>query len=95
MEAILEPNDLSVAELIDYLEKLEQVDKLKKSVNANREGKPYDTVNLLSANCTCHRNKHPFVFLETTSACRSKHPLSSIETSSTFGVSYLWVDPIR
>jgi hypothetical protein len=42
MEANLEPNNLSVADLIDYLEKLEQVDKLKKSVNANKEGKPHE-----------------------------------------------------
>jgi hypothetical protein len=43
MESNLEPNDLSLAELIDYLKKLEQVDKMKKSVDANKEeGKPYE-----------------------------------------------------
>jgi hypothetical protein len=42
MESNSEPNDLSLAELIDYLEKLEQVDKLKKSVNADKEGKPHE-----------------------------------------------------
>jgi hypothetical protein len=44
MEANKEPNNLSVADLIDYLEKLEQVDKLKKSVNANKEGKPHEEI---------------------------------------------------
>jgi hypothetical protein len=42
MESNSEPNDLSLAELIDYLEKLEQVDKMNKSVNANKEGKPHE-----------------------------------------------------
>jgi hypothetical protein len=41
MESNSEQNDLSLAELIDYLEKLEQVDKMKKNVDANKEGKPY------------------------------------------------------
>jgi hypothetical protein len=41
MESNSEPNDLSLAELIDYLEKLEQVDKMKKSVDA-KKGKPYE-----------------------------------------------------
>jgi hypothetical protein len=40
MESNSEPNNLSLAELIDYLKKLEQVDKMNKSVNANKEGKP-------------------------------------------------------
>jgi hypothetical protein len=41
MESNLEPNDLSLAELIEYLEKLEQVDKMKKSVDTSK-GKPYE-----------------------------------------------------
>jgi hypothetical protein len=42
MESNSEPNDLSLAELIDYLEKLEHVDKMKKNVDANKEGKPHE-----------------------------------------------------
>jgi hypothetical protein len=43
MESNSERNDLSLAELIDYLEKLEQVDKMKKSVDANsKEVKPHE-----------------------------------------------------
>jgi hypothetical protein len=42
LESNLEPNDLSLAELIDYLKKLEQVDKMKKFVDANNKGKPYE-----------------------------------------------------
>jgi hypothetical protein len=42
MESNSDTNDLSLAELIDYLEKLEQVDKMKKNVNADKEGKPFE-----------------------------------------------------
>jgi hypothetical protein len=41
MESNSEPNDLSLAEFIEYLEKLEQVDKMKKSVDTDK-GKPYE-----------------------------------------------------